>query len=60
MRKLRTQREEDKDHTFSKHFTTYELRIMPDSERRLVLTSVEYIEFKRYLEDCARKGKQYT
>lgn len=54
--KVRTQRDEDKDHTFSKDFSTLDLRTMPDSERRLALTSVEYVEFRRYLEDCARKN----
>ena len=52
MRRIRTQRDEDRDYSFSKNFSTYELRIMPDSERRLVLTTVEYVEFKRYIENA--------
>lgn len=54
--KVRTQKDESKDHRFSKDFSTLELRVMPDKDRRLILTSVEYVEFRRYLEDCARKN----
>lgn len=53
--KVRTQRDEGKDHTFSKDFSTLDLRVMPDKDRRLILTSVEYVEFRRYLEDSAHK-----